>query len=725
VSDHPFYRLAPFIQEYIYRNQWTELRNIQVEASNVIFDTDAHLILAAGTASGKTEAALLPILTLLHEHPAASVGILYIGPTKALINDQFYRLEGLLEEAHIPVWAWHGDVATSKKRRLLQRPQGVLQITPESLESLLINRITALTRLFSDLHFVIIDEIHVFMNADRGRQVLCQLQRLEAFMRDPPRRVGLSATLGDYRLAETWLQAGTKRDVITVSGSGGGRLRLAMEHFFRGSEEQERQAPDAYEQYIFDRARERTKTLIFTNRRGKAEETIAALRAIARRKNLPDIYHVHHGSISAPLREEAERMMNAPHQPAVTAATLTLELGIDIGQLERIIQLGAPFSVSSFLQRLGRSGRRGNPSEMWFVFEEDIPSGKETLPDQIPWFLLQAIAIIQLYLEEKWIEPIRAITHPFSLLYHQTMSTLAGMGELSPPALAQRVLTLAPFQHITPDDYRILLQHLIEIDHLEQLETGGLIIGLEGEKIVNNYRFYAVFEDNDEYTVLSQSGEIGRIISPPPVGFRFALAGRTWEVINVNHKQRSLFVKRVSGRSKTAWMGGGGEIHTRVLRRMRQVLLEKDQYRYLQSGALERLEAARQLAKMVGINRKQIIPLGNDLLCFFPWAGTLSFNTLLRYLKYGIPNRMQISAVTAMTPFYIKLYCPEGEDSLRDELLALQQQKLEAVVLLDESEAPEVKKFDRFIPDGLKRKAFANDHLDINALKTILLVQNT
>lgn len=721
MSNNPFFRLAPFIQEYIYRNQWEELRDIQVEASDVIFDTDAHLILAAGTASGKTEAAFLPILSLLFEQPAASVGVLYIGPTKALINDQFSRLEGLLEQVHIPVWAWHGDVAASKKRRLLDRPQGVLQITPESLESLLINRTTSLTRLFYDLRFVVIDEIHVFMNSDRGRQVLCQLQRLATFTQTPPRRVGLSATLGDYNLAESWLKASTERESITVSSGKGGRIRLAVEHFFRGPAEEENREPDAYEQYIFKTAAEKTKTLIFSNSRGKAEETIAALRNIARRKNMPDIYHVHHGSISAPLREAAERAMNEPNQPAVTAATLTLELGIDIGQLERIIQLNSPFSVSSFLQRLGRSGRRGEPSEMWFVCEEDLPSGKESLPDQIPWPLLQAIAIIQLYVEEKWIEPIQPVQYPFSLLYHQTMSTLAGMGELSPPALAQRVLTLAPFRHITQEDYRILLRHLIQIEHLEQMETGGLIIGIEGEKIVNNYHFYAVFADDEEYAVRAQSGEIGRITSPPPEGFRFALAGRTWEVLRIDHHQRSLFVKKVSGRSKASWLGGGGNIHTRVLHRMRQVLLEDDRYRYLQPGAWERLKHARQLANEVGFAYKSVISLSNDVFCIFPWTGTIVFNTLLRYLKFSTLNRLTIAAVNPFSPFCIKLACVDGVDKLREELIALPQHQITGEELLDNNEAPEVSKFDRFIPDNLRRKAFIADRLDVASLKKVRL----
>jgi ATP-dependent Lhr-like helicase len=721
VSEHPFYRLAPFIREYIYRHQWTELRDTQVKAAEVVFNSDAHLILAAGTASGKTEAAFLPVLTCLEEEPSSSLGILYIGPTKALINDQFYRLEGLLEEAHIPVWAWHGDISADRKRKLLREPRGVLQITPESLESLLINRATALTRLFHDLRFVIIDEIHVFMHADRGRQVLCQLQRLEPFMQAPPRRIGLSATLGDYGVAEAWLKAKTERPVVTVTSSAQETVRLAVEHFYRkqagdkGEEE-----PDPYDQYIFDRAHERKKTLIFANSRGETETIISALRHMAQRQELPDIYHVHHGSISAPLRESAERAMNRPDQPTVTAATVTLELGIDIGQLERIIQLGAPFSVSSFLQRLGRSGRRGNPSEMWLVCSEDEPSGKESLPEQIPWRLLQAVAIIQLYVEERWIEPIRPIRHPFSLLYHQTMSTLASMGELSPAALAQRVLTLAPFQSITQEDYRALLHHLLEVDHLEQLESGGLIIGLAGEKVVNNYRFYAVFQDEDEFAVLSKEGEIGRITAPPPPGYRFALAGRSWEVLEVNYNQRTVLVKRVGGRTRNEWIGSGGEVHPRVLQRMRQALLEDAEYRYLQPGAQQRLREARHLARQFHLADRRFVPLSGDEFAVFPWLGTIDFLTLLRILNRLRRQGLELTAKDGHVPYYLKVVCADGADTLLRELVTLHERGVDAIALLNQGEAPEVGKFDKFVPDDLRRKAFAADFIDVQALKRFL-----
>lgn len=708
-TDHPFYRLAPFIQRYIYRHNWTELRDIQMEACRVLFERENHLILAAGTASGKTEAAFLPILTSLHEMPSTSVGVLYIGPTKALINDQFYRLEGLLEEADIPVWAWHGDVSATRKRRLIEHPRGVLQITPESLESLLQNRRTHLPALFGDLRFVVIDEIHIFMGSDRGRQVLCQLERLERIMAAPPRRVGLSATLGDYESAENWIQGNSPHPVETITDSGGGRVRLAIEQFYRNPSEEE----DDYETYLFERTRERKKTLIFGNSRGAAEEVIGALRQMARRKHLPDIYHVHHGSIAVGLRESAETAMKTPDQPAVIAATTTLELGIDIGQLERVLQLETPFSVASFLQRLGRSGRRGDPAEMWFVIGEEVGIGQEMLPELLPWSLLQAIAIIQLYIEERWIEPIPPVQYPFSLLYHQTMSILATQGERTPAELARLVLTLSPFRAITQEHFRTLLLHLIATDHIERLENGNLIVGLAGEKVVRNFRFLAVFQEDMAYIVRDERGEIGRILSPPLTGERFALAGRAWEVIDFNEKQRVVFVRRVQGRAKPAWLGKGGEIHTRILQRMQQVLTETTVYPYLQANARIRLGVARDLAEKSLLDQKRLVPLGGDLYCYFGWLGTRPFETLLRCLAYVCEmDALPITLRSLRLPYYVVLRCPTGAATIEHALEQCFSRKWQPHLLVDNVTQRE--KYDRYVPEELLREGVAVDSVDLS-----------
>ena len=193
-----FDRYAPFVQDYIYRNGWESLRAIQVAAADAIFNTDENVLLTASTASGKTEAAFFPIITLFSEDPPSSIGCIYIGPLKALINDQFQRLNDLCEEADIPVWHWHGDVAQSHKERLMKHPSGILQITPESLEALLLHKHAAIPKLFHDLRFVVIDEVHSLLRGDRGGQTLCLIERLSRLAGVKPRRIGLSATIGDF-----------------------------------------------------------------------------------------------------------------------------------------------------------------------------------------------------------------------------------------------------------------------------------------------------------------------------------------------------------------------------------------------------------------------------------------------------------------------------------------------------------------------------------------------
>ncbi|WYL99895.1 MAG: DEAD/DEAH box helicase [Gloeotrichia echinulata CP02] len=710
-----FSRLAPFIQEYIYHQNWTELRPVQIAACEVIFDTNAHLLVAAGTASGKTEAAFLPVITLLYQNPAASIGALYIGPIKALINDQFERLNDLLKAANIPVWHLHGDVSQSHKNKLFKNPKGILQITPESLESLLINKNNDLVRLFGDLRFVIIDEIHAFMGSERGYQIICQLQRLAQLTPKQPRRIGLSATLGDYSMAEDWLRSGTENPVITPKIVAGKRqIKLAVEHFYHQDDESE---ITAYDKYIFNLSKSR-KCLIFANNRTETESVIASLRQIATEESLPDIYHVHHGSISPSLRQAAENAMREPHNPAVTAATLTLELGIDIGYLERVIQLESPLSVASFLQRLGRTGRRGEAADMRFVCAEEKPSLEASLPEQIPWQLLQCIAIIQLYLEERWIEPIKPIKYPLSLLYHQTMSILAATGEISPATLAKQILNLPPFAAIAQADLLLLLRYLIDIDHIQKTEQDKLILGLTGERVVRKFQFYAVFADSQGYVVKQGTTEIGTIPMPFSIGHQFSLAGRTWEVLEIEFKKKLISVKQVEAKATIYWRGSGGIIHTRILQRMRQVLLEDVEYTYLQENAWHRLQTVRELVQNSGLDKQNIVPLAKDKCCIFPWMGTIAYRTLERFLNSCCRESLEIKSIGGVNPYYLTLKLGKDKlSSLKQEILALSTERITPEYLVSETEAPEIHKFDQFIPYPLLRKAFINDYLDIDELK--------
>ncbi|OBZ14260.1 ATP-dependent helicase [Bacillus sp. FJAT-27264] len=725
MSENPFYRLAPFIKEFIYKNRWETLREAQVDACRVLFETPNHLLIASGTASGKTEAAFFPALTELYERPSDSVGILYIAPLKALINDQFTRLNDLLREGGIPVWHWHGDVPQAEKTKLMQKPSGVLQITPESLEGLLMNRPNAIPALFNDLRFIVIDEVHAFMGGDRGIQVLSQLSRISRMAGCSPRRIGLSATLSDYDSVTKWLAAGTRQPVEISAPQGGRKLRLSVEHFSfpdardeKGAEQLEL-ARQSYFDYIYDYTHLK-KALIFTNSRTDAESAILEMRRIAAKRGERDVFHVHHGSISALLREETEAALRQGPGPAVAAATLTLELGIDLGELERVIQLGAPYSCASFVQRLGRSGRRGDAaSEMIFVTPEEEDEEAQ-LPARMPWSLLRAIAVIELYVREKWVEPLAVRKLPVGLLYHQTMSILKSMGEAEPDDLKEAVLSLPSFREVAPEDYDDFLTYLLGMGQIERMEEGSLLIGLAGEKIVNNFRFYAVFKDDEEHVVYNGTEEIGSITTVPPPGYCFTLAGKLWKVEEVDNRHKAVYVKTSRGKVDTLWLGAGGDVHTRIMTKIREVLGDTALYPYLAPSAAARLERARRLAKESGLLERSVLPAGGDSMFILPWAGSRQFRTLERLLKNNLKGPLNLRSIVPMEPYYMVVAGKTDAETLEAEILAESAATADPLGLLAPDEAPYLGKYDEFIPHDLLRKAFSLDGLDLPGLLEVL-----
>jgi len=732
-----FERFPPFVREFIYSHGWEALRDVQVAAAQTIFNTDHNLLLTSSTASGKTEAAFFPVLSELYENPSSTVGVLYIAPLKSLINDQFYRIEELLRESGIPVTHWHGDVAQSHKKKLLQSPCGILQMTPESLESMLINRSNDVLRIFGDLRYVIIDEIHTLTGSDRGNQILCQLSRIGKTIGYHPRRIGLSATIGDPQRAAEWLGAGSGRVTDAPKLEEGQiRWRLGMEHFYiqnskadQATEPKDQRgdvaAPqyDAGYSYMYDCVRDK-RSLVFSNSREETEYVCATMRQIARLRGDKDLFLIHHGNLSAAIREEAEEKMKED-EIAVTCATVTMELGIDIGRLERVLQNQSPHSVMSFLQRLGRSGRRGQPPEMMMVFREEDPLPNTPLPQLIPWELIRAIAIVQLYIEERFIEPPRLRKLPFSLLFHQTLSILASTGELSAARLAERVLSLPPFAHVPKEDYRALIVSMLNNDFLEMTEEKTLILGLAGERLLRSFKFYAVFKDSEDYTVRCGSDEIGTITTPPPVGDRFALAGRVWEVEELDIQRKLIYVKGVEGKMEVSWPGDFGEVHTRILERMRQVLAEDTDYPYLKPNAKKRLEQARHVARNTGMLSHSLVHLGGYSWCLFPWLGTRSFRTVRRLIK-AYAKEFRITGVEYEGCFFITFKMANGNDYELIRALAegVRRERHSTEDLVGGSEIPVVEKYDGYIPPDLLRHAYAVDALDlIEAGRRILEIE--
>ena len=738
-----FDRYAPFVQDYIYRNHWENLRAIQVAAADAIFNTDDNVLLTASTASGKTEAAFFPIITLFSENPPSSVGCIYIGPLKALINDQFTRLTDLCEEADIPVWHWHGDVAQSHKSRLIKKPSGILQITPESLEAMLLHKHAAIPKLFGDLRFVVIDEVHSLLRGDRGGQTLCLIERLSRIAGVNPRRIGLSATIGDPEKTGEFLSLGTgRKTIIPKIDAKGAKWRISMEHFYvkdvqaaEGKEisealpvpeEKTADAPknaDPGIGYIYEHTKGK-KCLVFVNSREECETVTTTLRQYCDIQQERDRFLIHHGNLSASYRETAEGIMKDDSQYMTTVTTATLELGIDIGRLERAFQIDAPWTVSSFLQRMGRTGRRESPAEMWFVMREDEPEARAMLPSTIPWKLLQGIALVQLYLEERWCEPPRLDRFAYSLLYHQTMSTLASCGEMSPKALADRILRLHYFHRVSQEDYKLLLRHLIKTDQMQQTEQGGLIVGLAGERVVNSFKFYGVFVESEEYTVRSESQELGTVCLPPPVGEKLAIAGHVWLVLDVDHKRHLVYCEQVKG-SIPAYFGEcPGDLHTKILQRMRNVLKEDKSYPYLMKNAVARLDQARYTASHSGAADRPLINLGGNMWCLLPWVGTYPFLAMERFLKIKCGERLGLKNFDSARPYYMQFTMKVSEEEFYQILQEEIQKPIDPLELVYPKELPLFDKYDEYLPEELVRKGFAYGVLDLKGMKDAILNWN-
>lgn len=731
-----FERYAPFIQDFIYRNNWESLRAIQAAAGDAIFNSDDHVLLSASTASGKTEAAFFPILTLFSENMPRSVGALYIGPLKALINDQFMRLTELCEEANIPVWHWHGDAAQSHKAKLLKNPSGILQITPESLEAMLLRKHALIPKLFGDLRFIVIDEVHSLMRGDRGGQTLCLIERLSKLAEVEPRRIGLSATIGDLEATGEFLSSGTHRNTIIpriqVKGT---KWRLSMEHFYVSQQNQPEEneninampvleektdsAPEHADSgmgYIFEHTRGK-KCLIFVNSREECEVVTTTLRSYCEAKHEPDRFLIHHGNLSAAYRETAEAAMKDDDIYMSTCTTATLELGIDIGRLERAFQIDAPFTVSSFLQRMGRTGRRDLPPEMWFVIREELPEPRSMLPETVPWKLIQGIALVQVYMEERWVEPPKFDRLPFSLLYHQTMSTLASCGELSPAQLASKVLSLKYFHRISQDDFRVLLCHLLDTEQIQRTEEGGLIVGLAGERVINSFKFYAVFQENEEYTVRWDSQELGTVVSPPPVGEKLAIAGHVWLVEEIDHKRRIVYCEKIKGKVPAYFGDCPGDINTKILLRMRQVLQEDKNYPYLMKNAVLRLAQGRQSARNSGITETPLVCLGGDMWVLFPWLGTYAFFAMERFLKLRCADRLGLRGMDSARPYYIQFTMKVQPEDFFNIILEESRVSFDPLELIYPNEVPVFEKYDQYVPPELVKKGFAYGILDIDGMK--------
>jgi len=639
------------VQRWIWKQGWQELRDIQEASIPVLLKGEQDLIIAAGTASGKTEAAFLPIVSSIAS-ASESVGFkaIYVSPLRALINDQFGRLETLCEELGIPVVKWHGDVSAATKERARRHPDGILLITPESVEAILVRRGSEAKRLFQGLRYIVIDELHAFFSSPRGKQLQSLLNRIETVIGKRVPRVGLSATLADMRFSAKFLRPLDPDSVIICeAGAGNQELRLQVRGYLepksvrveaKNAEEESQgrgEGTDAAVDsliagHLFSTLRGK-RSLIFAGARNRVELYAAKLKEMTEDVNVPEEFFAHHGSLSLEYRSEAERRMKDESRPASIVCTTTLELGIDIGHIESVAQLGPGHTVSGMRQRLGRSGRRpGQPSIMRIYVRESEFDEKSHPLDGLRRETFQAIAMVNLMLA-KWNEPAAQGSLNLSTLVHQVLALIAQYGGVTAKEAWGMLGESRVFDAVSVDVFKQVLRRMADksVLLLEQAPDGTLLPGSMGEKLIEVRDFYAVFLTPEEYKVVTDRG---RTLGSLPLEIMFQVGqliifgGRRWKILDINTGRKEILVAPAHGGKPPKFGGDATPPADEVVAEMRRTYESMAVPAFLDSAAISFVKEGRETFDLLGLRRNLHCYHGDSVL-LFPWVGPASQEAFL------------------------------------------------------------------------------------------------
>lgn len=620
------------IRRWIWEQKWDELRGAQERSIPLILEAQADVVISAPTSAGKTEAAFLPILSRILSLDAPSIRVLYVGPLKALINDQFQRLDGLCENLDIPVHKWHGDVSSSAKSRLLKSPSGVLLITPESLEAMLMRQGPYIAKVFSHLEYVVIDELHSFIGNERGAQLQSLLHRIESLIDCRVPRIGLSATLSEPKLAADFLRPNGASQFEIVTDTSSGEMKAQLRGFYRTSlAEAEDDTSASAESAIIDHLMKSMcghHNLIFCNRRSDVELYADALSERCRTLKLPDEFCAHHGNLSKEIREDAEARLKSKEKPATCVCTSTLEMGIDIGSMRSVGQIGPPPSIASLRQRVGRSGRRGEASILRMIDVEDRPTAKSDLEDRLHLGLIQSIASVEL-MAWGWCEPPDDSSLHLSTLIQQVMSVIVQRGGASIPFLFSLLAKNGSFRAVSQEHFVALLKAMSDKELIQQMEDGTLLLAPKGERMAEHFSFYAAFSTPEEYQLIAEGKPIGTmpILVPVKPGDPLLFAGKRWVIVDVDDNRKVITLRRSRGGRPPRFDGDVGFINKRIREQMLQVFQRSDLPAFADSTAREMLENARQTFRDYNLNDVRMIALGTRTLIFH-WSGDREASTL-------------------------------------------------------------------------------------------------
>jgi ATP-dependent Lhr-like helicase len=742
-------RLHPLVRRWVRDQGWASLRPVQVRAVQAILGGIRDVLISASTASGKTEAAFLPILTAIADRSRPGLSALYVSPLKALINDQFVRLEQLCETMEIPVVRWHGDASQATKARFVKNARGIALITPESIEAMFVRHPERIQRLMSGLDFMVIDEVHAFMQGPRGLHLAALMKRLAATTVGRTRRVGLSATIGDLDRAAAWLRPDDPGEVEIIDEPGlhlelmlqvrgyiepgqpreirraaplpdaeepGEEDKVQDKDEVEGEDEDGDQVSDAgstaaihaISAHLFDTLRGENN-LIFGRSRKTVETVADALRRKSEQRRVPNEFFPHHGSLSKDLREDLERRLKESDRPTSAVCTTTLELGIDIGKVKSVAQIGAPRSISSLRQRLGRTGRReGEASVLRIYVVEPELDQRSSLVDDLRPEMIRAVAAIRL-LAQKFYEPASASDALATALLHQTLSLIAERGGVRADAAFDLLSGPGPFADVRPADYVELLRHAKAEGILEQAPDGVLMLGPVGERLVQARDFYPLFAVEEEWRLVLGAKTLGSIPLSNVIAIDslVVFAGRRWKIVAVDEKARVIQVEAHKGGQVPRFDNHGNEeIHTRLIAEMKAVYESDEMPDYLDDVAKGLLAEGRAAYRRANLSHRSILEMGRNVL-LFPWVGSAPLGAMCVALA-GVGVRAEdngvgitVSGSTASTVEGLKklaAFTAEDFAAVENGALGLGGAK-----------------YDDFVPEPLLRRLWGRRNADVIA----------
>ncbi|WP_049855369.1 DEAD/DEAH box helicase [Dickeya fangzhongdai] len=639
--------LDPRVRKWVYKQGWSTLRPLQESAIPIVLARDQDVLISAGTAAGKTEAFFLPACSAIADI-TGGFGIIYISPLKALINDQYRRLESLGEVLDMPVTPWHGDVPQSKKKKIRTDPAGILLITPESLESLLINSSGWIKQAFSPVAYIVIDEFHAFIGTERGMQLLSLLNRIDHVLgrhANPVPRVALSATLGELDKVPELLRPDQRLPCEIVTDSNNtATLQVQVKGYLVPVPEKGEEPQSSAEKHVcadIFRLCRGDSHLVFANSRKRTESIAATLSDMCEENVVPNEFFPHHGSLSRELRETLEARLQQGNLPTTAVCTMTLELGIDIGKVQSVIQVTPPHSVSSLRQRMGRSGRRDSPSVLRMLISEQELTATSGIVDRLRLQLVQSMAMIRLMITKRWFEPADARQMHYSTLLHQILAITAQWGGVRADQLWSQLCQTGPFRNIDLTDFKTLLRHMGGNGLLTQLASGEMVIGAEGEKLTNHYTFYAVFNTPEEFRIVTESRTLGTLPVDSPLlpDQHIIFGGRRWKVTEIEVEKKVIYVEATKGGQPPQFSGGGMSVHDVVRQEMLAIYRENDYRIAIGSKRVDYADAtARSLFaegcdnfKRYNLQNSHLISDGQRIYVL-PWMGDKVVNTITALL---------------------------------------------------------------------------------------------